>query len=80
MTSVSVHQQKVLDAFHALDTDIDIVVLYTRVYGDPGQLSVREMQQRLAPTFRLINTRLPNCRIELGDVKRTYRRTTKKKV
>ena len=54
----TVTQEKVLRAFTEKDTDIDIVVLYNRIYGDPGTKSVREMQQRLAPCFVSINGKL----------------------
>lgn len=83
MKELSQHQQDTLDAVSPADTDIDIAVIYTRVYGDPGVLSAREMQQKLAPTFKAVNDKLAEnketkkCRIEPGDTKRTYRYTTK---
>ena len=73
MIDLSKHQQKTLDAFDPTETDIDIAVLYTRVYGDPGSMSVRKMQQKLAPTFKAINDKLKRRRIEPGEIKRTYR-------
>jgi hypothetical protein len=73
METLTDHQQKVRDAFDKKDTDIDIAVLYTRVYGDPGHLSARDMQMKLAPTFAAINDKLLRGRIVPGDVKRTYR-------
>lgn len=73
MTKLSEHQQKAVDAFKPKGKDIDIVVLYTRVYGDPGQLTAREMQQKLAPTFSAINEKLTDSLIEPGALKRTYR-------
>lgn len=71
------HQDKVLNAFDKRDTDIDIVTIYTRVYGDPGHITAREMQQKLAPSFSVINGKLPKGRIEPGEVKRTYRLRSK---
>lgn len=70
---LSPHQVKILSAFDQDDVDYDIVVLYTRVYGDPGGLNARDMQQKLAPIFSAINSKLMRGRIELGIVKRTYR-------
>lgn len=74
-------QQTIYDAFSIKDKDYDIVTLYTRVFGDPGELSVRAMQQRLAPRFRRFNSfleKIGNERIILGDLKRTYRLSTVK--
>lgn len=68
------HQEKILKAFDALNTDIDIVVLYTRIYGDPGLMTVRDMQMKLAPQFAVMNKKLEGL-IELGEIKRTYRYT-----
>jgi len=73
MKELSQHQQKVLDAFDKNDTDIDIATLYTRVYGDPGHLSAREMQQKLGPTFKAINEKMDRPRLVPGEIKRTYR-------
>ncbi len=73
MTTLSEHQSKVLKAFDAPNKDIDIAVLYMRVYGDPGDKTSRGMQQRLAPIFSAINTKLGTATIEPGEVKRTYR-------
>lgn len=70
------HQKKVLATFDKKNTDIDIAVLYTRIYGDPGHISAREMQQKLAPTFKVINEKLAKGSIEPGDTKRTYRFNT----
>lgn len=78
MTTLSTHQEKTLKAFDPKETDIDIAVLYTRVYGDPGSMSVREMQQKLAPTFAAINEKLTGKRIEPGELKRTYRLAKKR--
>lgn len=83
MIKFTPHQQKVYDAFDSKDTDIDIAVLYTRVYGDPGHLKAREMQQKLAPSFARINDLLWDIRkktyyrIEPGIAKRTYRLSKK---
>lgn len=76
MKELSQHQNRVLKAFDAKNKDIDIAVLYTRVYGDPGHMSAREMQQKMAPTFSAINDKLKRGRIEPGDTKRTYRYNT----
>lgn len=73
---LSAHQELTLQAFDKKNTDIDIAVLYTRVYGDPGHLSAREMQQKLAPTFSAINEKLAKGKLEPGDTKRTYRYNT----
>jgi hypothetical protein len=73
---LSDHQAKVLAAFEDQDRDFDIAVLYTRVYGDPGALTAREMQQKLAPIFSEINRKLCSGNIEPGEKKRTYRLNT----
>lgn len=78
MKKLSEHQQKVLAAFDKKNTDIDIAVVYTRVYGDPGHATVRDMQQKLAPTFSAINEKITGV-IEPGIVKRTYRYSSKRK-
>ena len=70
------HQKDVVAAFKIKNKDIDIVVLYTRIYGDPGRLTARECQQKLAPTFAEINRRSEVLHIEPGDLKRTYRCST----
>lgn len=70
------HQQKVLDSFDEHNKDIDIVTLYTRVYGDAGELTARDCQQKLAPTFAEINSRSDILHIEPGEKKRTYRCST----
>mgnify|MGYP000039898570 CR=1 FL=1 len=74
----SEHQQNVLEAFDVMNMDVDIMVIYTRVYGDPGQLTTRECQQKLAPTFAEINRKSNDIFIEPGDLKRTYRCSTLK--
>lgn len=79
MTKLSVHQKKVLDAFHRKNTDIDIVILFMRVYDYPATKqwpSVRSMQQKLAPSFAEINKKLKRGRVEPGQIKRTYRYST----
>ncbi|RTL04951.1 hypothetical protein EKK58_09090 [Candidatus Dependentiae bacterium] len=74
---LSEHQQKTLTSLRPDNTDIDIAVIYTRVYGDPGTLSARDMQMKLAPVFRAINNKLKKTnRIEPGELKRTYRLNT----
>lgn len=70
---LSDHQVNVLAAFEMNDKDYDIAVLYTRVYGDPGDMTARQMQQKLAPTFSAINDKMKKGRIEPGEKKRTYR-------
>lgn len=72
---LSSHQDKVFAAFHRFNTDIDIAVLYTRIYGDAGQMTARDMQQKLAPTFKAINCKISGV-IEPGETKRTYRLNT----
>lgn len=72
---LSPHQNKVLSAFDKKNTDIDIVVLYTRIYGDPGHLTARECQQKLAPLFSALNQKIGKGIIEPGELKRTYRYT-----
>lgn len=71
-------QQKVVDAFTEKNTDIDIVVVYTRVYGDPGTLTARECLQKMGPTFAEINLRSDALHIEPGERRRTYRCSTPK--
>ena len=77
--TLTIIQEKALAAFAPANQDIDIVVLYGRIYGDPGTKSVRDMQMKLAPLFRNVNARLKGKTIELGEMKRTYRLTTNKK-
>jgi len=80
--SLTEHQQNVLAAFAPVNTDVDIVLLYTRIYGDPGVMPVRQMQRRLAASFLRVNQALTASagskagRIEVGDTKRTYRYNT----
>lgn len=76
MKKLSDFQNRVLKAFDAKNKDIDIAVLYVRVYGDPGHMSARAMQQKLAPTFSAINDKLKKGCIEPGEMKRTYRYNT----
>lgn len=77
---LSEYEDKVLKAFDKRNTDIDIVVIYTRVYGDPGHLTSRECQQKLAPMFARINEKLAGKGyVEPGEKKRTYRYTNKKR-
>lgn len=73
---LTAHQQKVVEAFDTKNTDIDIVTIYTRVYGDAGELMARDCQQKLAPTFAEINSRCHDIHIEPGEKKRTYRCST----
>lgn len=76
---LSKHQADVLVAFEQDNTDYDIAVIYTRVYGDPGEMTARDMQQKLAPIFSTINKKMAHGFIEPGIVKRTYRFTSKGK-
>ena len=69
-------QEKVVSSFGEKNTDVDIVVIYTRVYGDPGTLTARECLMKLAPTFAEINERSLSLHIEPGDLRRTYRCST----
>lgn len=75
---LTVFQEKVVEAFSDKNTDIDIVTIYNRVYGDPGVLTARECLQKLAPTFAEINSRSLVLHIEPGDRRRTYRCSTPK--
>lgn len=76
-STFSEHQVRVFDAFHIKDTDINIAVLYYRVYGDPGRLTIRDMQQKLAPTFDAMNKKWFNgWKIVPGETKQTYRLAT----
>ncbi len=79
MKKLSEHQNATLKAICPVNTDIDVAVIFTRVYGDPGSMSARAMQQKLAPTFSAINDKLAvdGCFIEPGETKRTYRFSTK---
>jgi len=71
-------QYRVYEAFDKCDTDISIEILYQRVYGeDVHNLSTREKQMKLGPTFSVINRKLKGARIEPGKVKKTYRLNTK---
>jgi hypothetical protein len=77
---LSPNEQKVWAAFDKRETDIDIAVLYMRVYGDPSSaMTSRDMQMRLGPVFRSINKKLAKARasitIQPGVIKRTYRIT-----
>lgn len=72
------HQKLVVAAFKQKNKDIDIVVIYTRIYGDPGELTARECQQKLAPSFAEVNRRSLTLHIEPGHLKRTYRCSTPK--
>lgn len=78
--TLSAHQEKVYKAFDKADTDIDIAVIYTRVYGDPGHLTAREMQMKLGPVFAAMNKKWYGngqpCVIVPGETKRTYRYST----
>lgn len=72
------HQQKVLKAFTKKNHDIDLMVIYHRVYGDPGVLTARECQQKLAPSFSAVNAKIAPSVIEPGEIKRTYRLSTRR--
>lgn len=82
----TVHQQRVLDAFSKKDTDVAIGKIYAHVYDLPlkhvcAGHTVREMQQKLAPTFKVINDKLYKANgtyllIEPGNTKQTYRLST----
>jgi len=79
---LSVHQTRVVKAFKAKNTDIPIAVIYLAVYGNAAHNRLgntpRKMQQKLAPTFAAINVKIgPDERIEPGEVKQTYRYSTK---
>lgn len=77
---LSPHQKKVLAAFDTPGRDIGIVILYVRVYGAiPTGMQTRQMQQKLAPTFHAINVKLKTGKILPGQLKRTYRYSSKKK-
>lgn len=75
-------QQRVVDAFGGTDTEVDIVVLYHRIYGDPGEMDVRAIYQRLSPAFMRTNRalkKLGGLRIEPGAIlKRTYKIATER--
>lgn len=77
MHELTEHQQKVLAAFDKREEDIAISIIFMRVYGHGewqkvGQ-TVRAMQQKLAPTFRVLNNKLENMEIVPGYYKNTYR-------
>lgn len=78
---LSAHQQKLFDAFTKKNLDIDIDILFGRLYKLDVALSPRQMQQRLAPTIKAINEKLRTAKgtyllIEPGNLKRTYRLST----
>jgi hypothetical protein len=73
---LSNQQQKTIEAFNPTDTDLDIAVIYQRVFGDAGVMNSREMQQALAPVFARINGKIKEARIEPGVARRTYRYET----
>lgn len=73
-TPLSELQLKVFNALLPSGRDHDIAVVYCRVYGIPtGTITLRDMQQKLAPAIVEVNLKLENGLIELGDLKRTYR-------
>lgn len=80
MMKLTEHQQRVREAFDREETDIDVAVIYTRVYGDAGHLNVRQMQMKLAPSFAALNNKLKEAgsklKVQVGVVKRTYRLTS----
>lgn len=80
MTNLSVHQMRVFNVFKAKNSDIPIEDIYCMVYGhaeaNRAGVTVRDMQMKLAPTFKSINKKLKNGRIEVGALKQTYRYST----
>ncbi len=73
-------ETKVLNAFVTPDTDIDIVAIYLRVYGQSNRhilTPVRSMQMKLAPAINRINNKISGAAIVVGEAKRTYRLDTK---
>lgn len=77
MIELTEHQQKVLAAFDKKNEDISISLLFMRVYGHyewrKKGMTVRKMQQKLAPTFKVLNNKLENMEIVTGHLKNTYR-------
>lgn len=57
------------------DKDILIKDMYYALYGTPTDalVTVRDMQQRLAPVLQRLNDKLVTQRIEPGLMKQTYR-------
>lgn len=76
------HQQKVLDSLKPRNKDIPISKIFLAVYGiaawrEKG-ITIRDMQQKLAPTFAEINSKLKEPHIiKPGFFKQTYRYSTK---
>lgn len=78
--SLSELQEKVVKSFGSNGDEIDIVVLYNRIYGDPERMTVREMYQKLGPLFARTNNALRNdgqgLVITTGTIfKRSYKLT-----
>lgn len=80
MTELSPFQVKVLGCFKTANVDVPLYIIYGEVYSRAERrgLKTREMQQKLAPIFRLINAKLDIGVIEPGLLKQTYRLSLKK--
>jgi hypothetical protein len=70
-------QKKVQEAFLEDNTDYDVAVIYSRIYGDPGDMNARDMQMKLGGPFSRTNESMAKDgvgkKIEPGITKRTYR-------
>lgn len=72
-SNLSPHQQTVYDLLDRANGDVSIRALYVALYGCPGGRTVREMQQRLGPLLRRLNSKLSDRHISPGHLKQTYR-------
>lgn len=75
-------QEAVLLSLIKPDIDVPINDVFDAAYGDRKlykirKPSVRQMQQKLAPTIKWINSKLEHGRVEPGELKQTYRFNTK---
>lgn len=77
MIKLTEHQERVLAAFDKKNEDITISLIFMRVYGHhewkKKGMTTRTMQQKLAPTFKVLNTKLKGLEIVPGYLKNTYR-------
>lgn len=71
---LSEHQERVRSAMFPQNKDVPIDDIFRAVYGVAAarKVTIREMQQKLAPTFAAINKKLHKAKIEPGLIKQTY--------
>ena len=78
---LSQHQEKVLSAFRRQNYDVPISAIFLIVYGDKewkATRTIRDMQQKLAPTIAAINEKIKPHSIKPGEFKQTYRYSTRR--